>query len=206
MRACKDTPLKLCAFYSLCTLHSPKTSLHVQPSVPDSGASRLASFWTAPTGLSWTQLAGPPMRGAQAVIRKRAERRLPTRAAYHPALVPPCPLWAVTALGAGPRVPSWASKCLRGVACVQLVWPTHVADAAVERDAIATREGCDQAPRPSSVPGHNDSFGGRECARHVATAGYLAFGDSYRLLPGNIPAAGGKAARGIKSCAEQSSV
>ena len=121
MRACKGTPLKLCAFYSLCTLHFPKTSLHVQASVPDSGAPRLASCWTAPTGLSWTQLDGPPVRGAQAAIRRRAERRLPTRAAYHPALVLPCPLWVVMAPGAGPRVPSWASKCLRGVACVQLV-------------------------------------------------------------------------------------
>ncbi len=99
LRACKDTPLTLCAFYSLCTLHSPQTSLHVQPSVPDSGAPRLVSCWTAPTGLSCTHLARPPMRGAQAVIRRRAERRPPTRAAYHPALVPPCPLWAVTALG-----------------------------------------------------------------------------------------------------------
>src|SRR6266446_3087479 len=127
----------------------------------------------------------------------------------HQSGVPSGPRAAMSVVGghgAGPRVPSWAGKCLRGVACVQLVWPTHVPDAAVERNAIATREGCDQAPRPSSVPGHHDPFGGRECARHVATAGYLAVGDSYRLFPGNIPAAGGKAARGIKSCAEQSSV
>src|SRR5712691_935088 len=71
-------------------------------------------------------------------------------------------------------------------------------------EATATRAGCDRVPWPESVPVHNDSFVGIECTRHLAASGGLAFGDSYRCLPGNIPEEGGNAAGGITLCTQQS--
>src|SRR5215475_14972068 len=78
--------------------------------------------------------------------------------------------------------------------------------AMVEREVTATRAGCDRVPEPACVPVHNDSFGGGEWVRSPAAAGGRAFGDSYRFLPGNIPAERGNVAWGIKRSDVQSSL